>query len=246
MNQIVVTGMILSSAPVGEYDRRIEILTKERGKIAAFAKGSRRPKSSLVGAVNPFTFGEFTLYAGRSSYTVKSVNVINYFAELRGNVECAYYGFYFLEAASYCTKENSDAREVLKLLYQTLRALLNGNIPRRLIRCIFELRLYCAIGEGPEVSSCVVCRDTDGPFVFSVKRGGILCGSCAKGVGDAAALCKSALYAMRYIEGSTIERLYTFTVSEEVLGQLCRLLDRYRREYVDKEFNSLKILETLP
>ena len=96
VNQIVLTGMVLSTAPVGEYDRRVVILTKEQGKISAFARGARRPNSPLVGAVNPFSFGEFTMYEGRSSHTIQSVKITNYLSELREDMIGAYYCYYFL------------------------------------------------------------------------------------------------------------------------------------------------------
>ena len=63
------------------------------------------------------------LYEGRNSNTLQSAEIENYFAELRTDVEAAYYAFYFLEFADFYTREANDEREMLKLLYQTMRVL---------------------------------------------------------------------------------------------------------------------------
>ena len=144
-----VTGMVLKSIPVGEYDRAVTILTTGKGKISAFARNARKQNNRFMAAVSPFCFGRFKLYAGRNSYTIAEAEISNYFEELRNDLENVYYGTYFLEVADYYTRENNDDAEMLKLLYQSLRALLHKNLDNRLVRAVYECKAMAVNGEFP-------------------------------------------------------------------------------------------------
>ena len=134
---------------MGEYDRHISLLTRERGKLSAFARGARRPGSRLAAATAPFSFGNFKLYEGKNSYTLTEADIQNYFEELRTDYIGACYGMYFSEVADYYTRENNDEREMMKLLYQSLRALCADSLPNPLVRCVFECKAIAVNGEFP-------------------------------------------------------------------------------------------------
>ena len=210
---LTMTGLVLKAEPVGEYDKRVVILTKERGKLAAFARGARKQSSRLLAPTCPFSFGQFGLYAGRNSYTLTEASISNYFEALRKDFEGACFGQYFLEICDYCARENNDERELLKLLYQSLRALSASSIPKELVRYIFEIRTIVINGEFP-------------------------------GLPDEAKWQDSTIYAMHYMT-TPVEKLYTFTVSPQVLGELKRLADFYRKRFLNEPFHSLQILDTL-
>ncbi|MBQ1403881.1 MAG: DNA repair protein RecO [Lachnospiraceae bacterium] len=144
-----VTGMVLSSVPAGEYDRRIEILTRERGRISGFATGARRPGSPVMAAAQPFVFGTFVISEGRSAYKIRDARVENFFPKLRTDVSLSCYGSYFMEVLQYVTRENNDETALLMLAYQSLRALESDVFDNRLVRAVFEIKTVMIEGEYP-------------------------------------------------------------------------------------------------
>ena len=215
--QVEVKGLILRSEPYGEYDRRVVILTAQRGKISCFAKGARKQSSRLLGATNLFNFGDFMLYEGRSAYSVNEARISNYFESLRTDYEAACYGMYFLELADYYTLENNDERQMLGLLYQSLRALEKGTIGKKLIKCIVEIKALVINGEYPGIPAQTDAHTLDG----------------------------STVYTLDFIEKSPLEKLYTFEVSPKVLEELENICDVLRQRFIDRPLKSLEILNDL-
>jgi DNA repair protein RecO (recombination protein O) len=121
---------------------------------------------------------------------------------------------YFADVADYYTRENNDEREMLKLLYQSVRALCAPSLQNELVRCIYELKSIMINGEYP-------------------------------GAPENRSLLESTLYTLYYIENSPVEKLYTFTVTAQVLRELDSISDEYRRRFMDRNFKSLEILKTL-
>ena len=211
---IIVTGMILKTSPVNDYDRRLVILTKERGKITVFARGARRQGNKTMAASNPFCFGNFKLLEGRDAYNLMECEITHYFEDLRSDFEGMCLGSYFLEYADYYARENNDETLLLKLLFQSIRAILKDNIDNRLVRSIFEIKILCINGEFPGLP---------------VNR----------------KLLDGTAYAVKFIESTPVEKVYSFALTKEVLDELDALAAYYRDKFTDKRFLSLDLVENL-
>ena len=92
---------------------------------------------------------------------------------------------------------------------------------------------------------CTVGRPDEAGSVQRGEGRTCVCNECDGEVRDGMFLDGSTLYTMQYIESSTIEKLYTFNVKPEVLEKFGRVMGRLMKMYVDKEFKSLEILQTL-
>lgn len=203
--------MVLEVSPVNDYDRRVVILTKDRGKITAFCRGARRLNNKMMAATNQFAFGQFKLYEGKNAYNLADAEITHYFEELRTDFEGAFLGMYFLEIASYYTRENNDDIMMLMLLFQSIKAIIKENLDNRLVRSIYEIKAMVINGEFPGVPGNINMSDT-------------------------------VRYAVEFISSSSIEKLYTFTLSEEAIVELAAFSADTIKKYTDRPFKSLELL----
>lgn len=213
---IPITGIVLSSQPMGEYDRRLVILTKERGKIAVFAKGVRRPTSSLLGATRNFAFGTFLLYEGRTSYSLQSADIKNYFEDVFTDYDRTMYACYFAELADYYGREGIGAKDDINLLYAALLALMDKRLELKITKAVYEIRVVAAAGECPPLEE-----------LFSNPQ----------------KLSPGAIKAYNYALLSPLDRVFKFTLGEESIPNLIDIGERIIDYAVDKK---LKTKDMLP
>ena len=239
-----LTGIVLSSTMVGDYDKRLVLLTKERGKITAFAKGARKPNSPYLGISEPFNFGTFTLLEGYDAYRLVGGDVKEYFLDIKNDIEGICYGTYFCDILEYLCVEGIGDSNILNLLYITLKALTKEEIPNRLIRRIFELKVLAFDGEAMAAFSCVKCGEKK-VEVFYPNGNGLICEKCAKQIVGGKYLSESAVYTLQYMLSAQLEKLYTFQVSDTVWEEIDFVIGNYFTHHISKKFNSLEILASL-
>lgn len=149
MEEISVKGIILLTAPQGEYGRRVSLLTDSLGKVTAFAKGAAKQGSKLTGLLRPFTCAEFLLARGRGAYNIHGAKLMDSFAELSMDPNRFIYGSYVLEAAAWLSDEGmpaEDAKALLNLIFVTLKALEQKKDGPEFIKSIYELKLMVLDG----------------------------------------------------------------------------------------------------
>jgi len=250
--EIILTGIVLGSMPVGDYDRRLSLLTLEKGRISAFAKGARRPMSSLRAVSRPFTYARFTAYAGRDSYTVTKYEQPVYFEELNKDFDKTYFGMYFCELMEHFTRENADEKSQVKLLYTALKALTKGYMPLKLVKSVFEIRAVANYGEAPNIFECSSCgkKESSQGWRFYTGLGRILCEDCAQhqkaGTTEQPLKISEAVrYTMHYCITAPYKTLFGFKLTPEVEKDFETAVGIYMKKHVDKTIKSLELLEGL-
>jgi len=240
-------GVVLRVRSYGESHKILTVITAG-GKLSLVARGARKPKSRLAGVAQPLVQGLFVyVHNGQpgSMGTLRHAEVIHHFYRaMETNLHLQAIAMYFLEMVDKLADSESPSAGLYTFLLQALKQLEAGTDPQ-VLKIMVELKVLAAAGYRPVWERCVFCRRTEGPFLASVRHGGLLCLDCRGRDEQALALSPSAVKLLRLFQDVPLHRLGQVRVREETKELLARLTRLFVDEYLDLPLKSAEFLDQI-
>jgi DNA repair protein RecO (recombination protein O) len=171
-------AVILRTHKLGEVDRILTMLTRNKGQLRAVAKGVRKPSSRYGAKLEPFMVVDLQLYEGRTLDTVSQAESI---ASYGGQIISDYASYTaasaIVETAERLTRETSNETHYL-LLVGALRSLANRQYPANLILDAYLIRSLSLAGWKPNLDACGSCGSDKQLTGFNVHSGEVFCTDC--------------------------------------------------------------------
>jgi DNA repair protein RecO (recombination protein O) len=181
-NIVKCRGFVLKTFPFKESSLIVSVLTNRFGKVKVLAKGVRRPKSRICGAMEPFNLDEIIFYKRefKEIYNLSDAVIIDGFDQIRNDPQKVSAALVLCEFYDKTLPSEEMDAQAFSLFLGFLKRLRysQGTAVRALVTSCL-LRALCGAGVMPHLDDCVRChgsvsRDNE-KTDFSVAAGGFVC-----------------------------------------------------------------------
>ncbi|MGB8930511.1 MAG: DNA repair protein RecO, partial [Anaeromyxobacteraceae bacterium] len=152
-----VEGIVLRVVDYGESDRIVTLLTRERGKVGAFARGARASRRRFQGLLEPFTLLAVELTDRRGDLLgLESASALRAHGGIRGELARIAVAGYATELACELVRDAEPHAGLFDLLAAFLGAL-DAATPHPAALRAYELGALAEAGFMPRLDSCARC-----------------------------------------------------------------------------------------
>ncbi|MHC5164459.1 MAG: DNA repair protein RecO [Planctomycetota bacterium] len=187
--QIKDTAICLRMVNYSETSQVVTLFTRDSGKVAAMAKGSRRAKSSFDGPIEVFSFGEVMFIIKESGGQLATLTEFDQqprFRLLSQNLNALNAALFAAELTEKFLEDHDPHPDLFDKYIKFLETIQREeNHANRLAWLIlYQLRLLEEIGVAPVLDTCVNCEAKSEPrqswsgHYFSSRENGLLCPDC--------------------------------------------------------------------
>lgn len=245
-------AIVLRRRDQGEADRVLTLLTPERGKLQAIAKGVRKVRSRKAGHLELFARAQLTLAKGRTFDVITQAELVEPHVRLREDVERGGLAHYLCELTEHFAPEGSESAALFELLAEGLLWLCEATDPWTAARA-YELRLLTLEGYRPQL---FVCARTEQPLevdaepgvaqvVFSPSSGGVLGAAAGAQARDGFPILRETLLALRALQTSPAEPLMALSLPLPVRAEVARVTQTYLAHILERRLRSPGVLSQL-
>jgi DNA repair protein RecO (recombination protein O) len=238
--------LVMRRRDMGEADRLLTVLTRDRGKVNLLAKGVRRAASRKAGHLEPFTYTDLLVARGANLDLITQAETIVSHRHVREDLWLSSLAYYVVELADAFTQDEDPNALLFELLLETLDRL-DANEAVNLALRYYELHILDLAGYQPQLFHCIQC---DQPLqqevnFFSFERGGCLCPKHGSNLPGTIALPLEVLKVMRYLQSRPWEQVAVLQLRPDVLGQVESLMARYIVYHLERTLRAPAFLERL-
>ena len=179
MSQDIVTGVVLGSTDFGEADRLVHLLTRDRGRLTARARGARRSRKRYGGKLDRFSLiRSHVRYLKGNKVAMGDVDLIQPFLGIRSDLVRTARADHLVELVRIVARDGEVHEALFGTVVQALSTLDAGPTPAEGWHHALTMRLLEEAGLAISVRHCCACGrtagDRDGAH-FSLSAGGVLC-----------------------------------------------------------------------
>jgi len=231
-------GIVLKGTNFGEADRILTILTDRFGKIKVMAKGIRKIKSHMAGALEPFMLVDLQLYEGKTFYIVTGAAIKKAFHLLHGDFEKVGKAFYLGELVDRFIEERQRIPEIFELFEIGLGQIEEGT--RSIVLRGFELKIVEQAGFKPEIYNCVHCKKKiePGKNYWDSVEGGIICGDCQQLHHHGEKMSDEVIKLLHFFEASDLDTISRLKLAPEAESEVEKILSKYIDSILERELKS--------
>ncbi len=199
MSRSSVTGLVLGHTDIGDADRLIHLLTRERGRLTVRARGARRSRKRYGGRLDRYSLVRAQVSTRRGRATLGEVDLREGFLGIRSDLSRTAAADLLLELVRLQAPEGEPAPELFGLAVRALGLLAGGRPPTAGWILALVLQVLRAAGLGLELRACVACGAVPAPGAasLSASAGGLLCPEHASAGADARPLDTAELVLLR-------------------------------------------------
>lgn len=242
-------ALILRTYKLGEADRIVVFLTRDRGKKRGVAKGARRPRSRYTGTLEPMTRAGVAYYEREQRDLVR----LNYVEPTRSPMAAAaldssgaalgHVGYFAELIDEWAPEAHADER-LYRLGSSMVDALTSGAPIDRLAR-YFEYWLLRLQGVYPALGACAACGGAfDSGAVMPPREHLFVCRRCSEGT-SGTIVSTEALRFLKSAGGVGPERLESLALTQKAARELETAHRRLINLHLEKELKSARVLREM-